>query len=164
MKRLHKRLIAGIAIVAVCLLNYLERRSYLCQVCFSGRDDYQWRIGDWGPLSAPLTPTWSRFHFSRFAQEFALRKHQHQWKFAQGSPYYLFGTMWGGCALGSGRHTSILFRTYEMDRKFRRYVNDEIASGRISTSRFIELASCVDGDDMVRQRQAQEFLDEYYSK
>jgi hypothetical protein len=164
MKRLWKRVVAGAVIVVVCLLNYRERRSYVCQVCFSGRDDYQWRVGDWGTLSLPITPTSSQFRFSGFAKDFALTNHQHQWKFAQGSPYFFFGTRWGGCALGGGRHTSDLFRIYETDDEFRKYVRDRIANGSISTAKFIELAGCMDREETIGKKQAEEFVEGYFEK
>src|SRR6266851_2325523 len=94
--------VAVAAGVTILLLHYKERDSYRCQVCSSTKDVVQWRLGAWTGGSVPLSPKWERVAATQFLHDFLPTNHTHDWKFAQGSPYYFFGTRWGGCALGGG--------------------------------------------------------------
>src|SRR5262245_7662923 len=92
--------LGGVAIVAALLFHYKERDSYRCQICWTEKDVFQWRVGSWGGLSIPLAPRWERISETRFLHDLLPPDHIHNWKFAQGSPYHFFGTTWGGCAIG----------------------------------------------------------------
>jgi hypothetical protein len=61
--------------------------------------------------------------------------------FAQGSPYYFFGTSWGGCALGRGRHTSEVCDMYDSIPEFREFIERKFVDGSLSRSNFITLVS-----------------------
>jgi len=147
--RLRKRLliaIAGIAVACLFFFNFLERDSYRCEVCFSTRDVYQWRLGEWFGPSLPLTPTWERVAETRFRHDILPANHVHEWKYAQGSPYYCFGTMWGGCAIGGGRHVSDLFQMYESNPNFRTFIQAKLGDGTLSKSNLVKLASYESAD------------------
>src|SRR5260221_139192 len=113
---IRKRLLTGfvaLTALALLLLHFRQRNSYRCQVCFSKRDVTQWRVGFWMGTSVPLTPSWQRVTDTHFLQDHLSTNHLHVWKFAQGSPYYFFGTTWGGCAIGGGRYISDFCWMYE---------------------------------------------------
>lgn len=78
--------------ILILLMQYEVRDSYRGAVCFSTKDVYQWRIRLWGGPSLPLTPEWERVAETKFLHNLLPANHQHAWKFAQGSPYYFFGT------------------------------------------------------------------------
>ena len=132
---------AAAAGVAVLLLHYVERVSYRCQVCSSTKDVFQWRLGSWMGASVPLTPTWERVTATRFLHDFLPAHHTHDWKFAQGSPYYFFGTTSGGCAIGGGRHVNELCQTYESSAQFRTFIQTKLLDGSLTKSNVIALLS-----------------------
>src|ERR1700733_9489331 len=104
-KRKRWWVVGGVVLaLSFLLLNYKESDSYRCQICFASQSVSQWRLGGWGVASLPLTPSWVRISETRFEHDFFATNHVHQWALAQGSPYYFFGTTWGGCAIGGGRY------------------------------------------------------------
>ena len=139
-KRLLVVLGAGAAIAGL-FFPYKERDSYRCQVCFSTKDVFQWRLGSWMSASVPLTPTWERVTETHFLHDFLPGRHQHEWKFAQGSPYYFFGTTSGGCAIGGGRRVSDIFRIYESSPEFRTFIQTKLHNGSLNKSNVVALVS-----------------------
>jgi hypothetical protein len=133
--------LGGAAAVAGLLFHYKERDSYRCQICWSRMDRLQWRLGLWGSFSVPLTPSWERITETRFFHDFLSSGHAHAWKFAQGSPYHFFGTTWGGCAIGSGRHVSELCQMYESSPKFRAFISRGLDDGALTRSNVLAMMS-----------------------
>lgn len=151
MRRFHsKRLLivlAGIAALAAAVLNFKQRDSYRCQVCFSTRSVFRWRIGAWPEYSIPMSPKWQELIETQFARDFLSADHKHDWMYAQGSPYYWFGTKWGGCAIGSGRHVNDLCQIYESDRDFRTFVQARLRNGSLTKSNIVALFSVKPGSE-----------------
>jgi len=117
-----------------------------------------------GP-SVPLSPQWNRISDTHLQSDFFGTDHFHNWEFAQGSPYHFFGTTWGGCALGSGRHVSDLCQMYESSREFRDFIRKKIESGSLTESNFLSLASNTDrGKDSPMQLVTQSLMDSYFEK
>ena len=139
-KRIITILVVLVAI-AHTLLNYKERDSYRCRTCRSSKHVFQWRLGSWGDAPIPITPKWHRIEESHFYRDFFPADHVHEWQFAQGSPYYFFGTTWTGCAIGGGRHTSDVFRFYESYADFRALLQTRLRDGALSRSAAVELLS-----------------------
>lgn len=138
----HLILIGGAVLgIAVLLLHYKQRDSYRCQTCFSAKSVYQWRVGGWSALSIPLTPSWQRITETHFQHDFFSSNHVHDWAFAQGSPYYFFGTKWGGCAIGAGRHVSDVCQMYESNSRFRAFIAQRLREGSLSTSNLFAMAA-----------------------
>jgi len=166
----RKRLLigaGGIVFVFSLLFHYKERDSYQCQLCFSGRHVYQWRLGSWGGggTSIPLTPMWERLEESQFRRDFFPTNHVHDWRFAQGSPYYLFGTKWGGCAIGAGRYTSSLYVTYESDPEFRTFIQAKLRDGSLIRSNVIAMMSePLSREDTPLQKDSDALLQAFYSR
>jgi len=131
---------AATAGVAVLLLHYKERDSYRCQVCFATKEVLQWRLG-LGAASLPLTPAWERVTATRFLHDFLPANHTHDWALAQGSPYYFFGTTWGGCTIGGGRYMNHLCWMYESDPQFRTFIQRNLLDGSLAKSNVIALMS-----------------------
>lgn len=113
-------LVALLFIVLFTPLSFFKNRSsYMCSGCLSRRDIFQWTFGP--PFSGvPITPEWQVITVSHTSKNFGTTNHQHQWEFAQGSPYR-FGYIWSGCAIGAGRHISELAEFYEQSEDFREY-------------------------------------------
>jgi len=122
------------------LFNYNERNSFACESCHSGRDVFQWRMGSWVGLSIPISSKWERVHESAIFKDLFTNIHKHNWKFRQGSPYYFFGTSWGGCALGSGGRRNDFVQLYEVDGGFRDFVADKISRKEISDEIVMKIA------------------------
>ena len=134
-------IIGGVAGVAVLLLHYKERDSYRCQICSSTRVVFQWRLGSWMGASIPLTPSWERVTETRFLHDLLPPDHVQNWRFAQGSPYHFFGTTWGGCAIGGGRHVNELCQKYETSSEFRSFVGTKLNDGSVAKSNLVALMS-----------------------
>ena len=140
MKRL--RILLGVAAVVVFgLLNYKQRDSFTCSSCGSRRDVFQWRLGVWLGSSLPLTPRWQRVHETQFFHDFLPVNHAHKWVFAQGSPYYFFGTRWGGCALGTGGDLNDLLSCYDHQPAFRAFIQAKLKDGSLTKSNLVALAA-----------------------
>ena len=164
-KKLLIWLSGGIAGTAVLLLHFKQRDSYRCQTCFAKQDVFQWRLGFWTGASVPLSPQWTRVVETRLHQDFFALNHSHNWKFAQGSPYHFFGTTWGGCALGSGRHISDVCYLYERNDKFRDFVRGKIVDGSLAQSNFLALASNADrSTNSPIHLAAEELMDAYFER
>jgi hypothetical protein len=133
--------IGGVAASAVLLFHYKERNSYRCQTCFSEKDVFQWRLGSWGGVSVPLTPNWEQVTETWFHRDFFSPDHVHNWMFAQGSPYHFFGTTWGGCAIGPGRHVNDLCELYDYSSEFRTFIERKLRDGSLAKSNVIALMS-----------------------
>ena len=134
-------IIGAVAAFAALLLHYKQCNSYRCQICFAKKDVFQWRLGSWGGASIPLAPSWERTAETRFLHDFLPADHVHDWMFAQGSPYHFFGTTWGGCALGCGRHVSEVCRMYESSPEFRTFIAQRLHDGSLAKSNAIALMS-----------------------
>ena len=159
-------LVAGVfAALAVLLLHYKERDSYCCQICFARKEVFQWRFGSWVGLSVPLTPSWGRINETRFRQDFFPSDHVHNWMFAQGSPYYFFGTIWGGCAIGGGRHVGKLCQMYESSPEFRTFISQKMRDGSLAKSNVVALFSMPqNGESSPLQKDADALLDAFLSR
>jgi len=156
-------LVIGSMALAFCLLNYRERNSYYCQTCWSRKDVYQWRVGLWMEGSIPLTPSWERSTQTQIQMDFFPSNHIHHWEFAQGSPYYFFGTTWSGCAIGAGRHVNQLGAIYNSRADFRQFVKNQIRSGTLTSSNFIAMASLPDSSE-ITNGEGQRLLDAYFNQ
>jgi hypothetical protein len=135
--------IAGAVIVAALLFHYKERDTYRCQACWAKRDVFQWRLGSWGGggFSVPLTSRRESIADTHFQRDFLPKDHVHDWKFAQGSPYRFFGTTWGGCALGAGRHVGEMSRMYESSAEFREFIGKKSRDGSLTRSNIMAMIS-----------------------
>jgi hypothetical protein len=155
-----------VAAIAALLFHYKQRDSYRCQICFATKSFLQWRIGVWGAPSVPLTPSWERITETRFEKDFMSSNHVHTWIFAQGSPYYFFGTTWGGCAIGAGRHVSDLCYMYETSPTFRSFLAQELRDGSLTKSNVIALTSIQRTGEKASplQNDADALLAKYYSR
>ena len=156
-----------LATISVALLNYKERDSYRCRTCRSSKHVFQWRLGSWGGASIPITPKWQRIEESNLYRDFFPADHVHDWQYAQGSPYYLFGTSWGGCAIGGGRHTSELFQLYESSAAFRTLLQTRLREGALSRTAAVELLSMPsspESADAPLHAIYQSLLDDYLKK
>jgi hypothetical protein len=121
-------------------LPYRERSSYCCSTCLSRQDEFQWRIGSWGSgcLSFPLSGKRKVLKASFTYQNFVKSNHQHEWIFAQRSPYY-FGFKWGGCALGRGGRLGQVADFYEMDEDFRTFLAKEAGQRKLGNQQVLDL-------------------------
>lgn len=130
--------VGALAILAAVSPSYglrKDRNTYQCQTCFSKRHEFQWKIGDWSGWSLPVSPKRLVVDESRILRKFTPLPHEHEWKFAQGSPYYWFGSSWGGCALGSGRSRNELVTMLEMPiGEIDRFIGEKLRSGELSTN------------------------------
>jgi hypothetical protein len=155
----------GVVGAAGLLLHFKQRNSYRCQTCFSTQDVFQWRMGFWMDASVPLSPQWTRVSETRLQRDFFTNNHSHNWKFAQGSPYQLFGTTWGGCAIGSGRQVSDLCYLYERKNKFRDFIGRKFADGLLTQSNFLALVSNTDrSTNSPIHLAAEKLMDTYFEK
>lgn len=110
-RRWTLRIVVGFAVLAAIAPPYglrRDRNTYQCQTCYSKRHEFQWKVGAWTSRSLPVSPRRIVLEESRTFQRFVPPHHEHQWAFYQGSPYFWFGTSWGGCALGAKRHRNDL--------------------------------------------------------
>lgn len=143
MKASRRRLVFWLGVAAIAaalvLLHFQQFDNYRCQLCQSRRQVRQWRVGFWMGPSLPLSPRREIVEDSHFYRDFFGSTHVHNWKFAQGSPYYFLGTTWGGCAIGGGRYTSQLFQLYERDAGFRNFVQTGLTNGALSYSNVLSL-------------------------
>jgi len=114
-------LVFALVVLFTPLSFYKVRESYQCSGCCSKLDVYQWKFGHPEFCVLPATPHWQNLRVSRTFQDFAPTNHEHQWVFAQGSPYRL-GLKMYACAIGSGRNIGKLGSHYELDEDFRKYV------------------------------------------
>src|SRR5204862_8139580 len=89
----------------------------------------------------PLTPSWQRIAETRFQHDLLTEDHVHDWMFAQGSPYHFFGTTWGGCAIGAGRHVSEICQMYESSPEFREFIEQKLRDGSLARSNVIAMMS-----------------------
>jgi hypothetical protein len=101
--------------------------------------------------------------------DFLQANHQHLWRFAQGSPYYCFGTKWGGCAIGGGRHQSEIATLYQIDDEFRAYVSNRMAADltRESVYRLLienRYSEQNDEEKAAITQSAKQLMEDYYSK
>ena len=146
--------IVGIFLLTIVgLQNYKQRDTYRCSRCHAAKHDFQWRVGQWSGLSLPLTPKWEQIEDTDFGHEFLDTEHSHVWEYAQGSPYYLFGTRWGGCAIGKGRHISTWFSFYSQHPDFRAFIKAEVVKGKVSRQDIINwFSEPATGDDAFQKR------------
>ena len=157
--------IGGAVVVAALLFHYKERDSYRCQICFAKKDVFQWRLGSWGGFSVPLTPSWERIAETRFLDDFLPTGHIHDCMFAQGSPYHFFGTTWGGCAIGRGRHISDLCRMYESSLEFRAFISQSLGDGMLARSNLVAMMSCPrSAKPSPLQKEADALLETYFAR
>jgi hypothetical protein len=88
--------------------------------------------------------------------------HRHTWKFAQGSPYYFFGTTWAGCAIGGGRYVNNLCWKYESSPQFRAFIQMKLDDGSITKSNLIALMTRPRTEEIPpEQKEAGELLDTF---
>ena len=143
MTRRKKILAAGIVLIVLAALglHYKQRDSFTCASCASRRHLFQWRLGIWRGPSIPLSGSRERIDSSALYVDFPANGHEHDWKFSQGSPYNFFGTVWGGCALGSGARINFFCRSYEMKNEFRQFISDKVARGELSRDTIVRIAA-----------------------
>jgi hypothetical protein len=157
--------VGAAAVIAFLLFNYKQRDSYYCQMCFSKKDVFQWRLGSWVGMSIPLTPSWERITETRLLHDFLPHDHVHDWMFAQGSPYHFFGTTWRGCAIGSGRHVNELCQMYDSSSEFRTFIKAKVRDGSLAKSNVIALMSRPrSGEDSALKEQSDALLESFFGK
>jgi len=122
--------VAVLFVLAGCLV-YEQRNRFLCTECGSRKEACQWRVGAWPSGSVALSSEGVNVKPSRAYQDLFGTDHTHQWKFSQGSPYYWFGTSWGGCAVGGGRVNRFL-DIYEQSPEFWELISTKRKMGKIS--------------------------------
>lgn len=84
--------------------------------------------------------------------------------FAQGSPYYFFGTSWGGCAIGAGRRGNDLLYLYEKQSRFRAYVKNRIAAGTLVETNLVSLIADTSlGEADKRRDEREELIEEFFA-
>lgn len=172
--RLAVKIAAGFAVLAVLSPPYGLRRdrdSYQCQTCLSKRHEFQWRVGEWSSPSFPVSPKRTVIEGSRTFQRYTPQPHSHEWRYAQGSPYYWFGTTWGGCALGAGRHKNDLANLTEKPfEEFDEFLAKKLSSGQLTTNQLY--AALVSPNVWTRttnapsasQKLAQSLCDEFFAQ
>lgn len=121
--------------------HYKERTTFRCQSCWAKRDVFQWRFGSWSGYSVPISSKKEKIGDTQFLKDFIPATHNHDWVFAQGSPYLFFGTSWAGCGIGSGRYVSQICNLYESFPEFRIFIKERLNHGGVSKSQIIDLAS-----------------------
>ena len=126
--------------------TFKEKRNYKCKFCHSKKHEYQWFFGSWATGSIPLTSSRDEIDLSNIYNCFFKDEHQHEWIFSQGSPYYFFGTKWGGCALGSNRHMNEFAMELEFYEDFRKYVIKLEEEGKIKRDTVYKLISLSSDD------------------
>ena len=157
--------VGAVAAVAALLLHYKQRDSSRCQICFAKKDVFQWRLGSWAGASIPLTPSWERVSDTHFQQDFLPGDHVHDWMFAQGSPYYFFGTSWRGCAIGGGRYVSELCQMYESSPDFRTFITQKLRDGSLAKSNVVALMSIRrTGESSLLQKDADTLLETFFAR
>ena len=115
--------------------------------------------------SVPMTPTWQHVTETRFRQDFLPADHIHNWKYAQGSPYYLFGTIWSGCAIGDGRHANQLCEMYESAPEFRTFIQSKLHDGSLARTNIVELMSSPwTGGASQQEKDADALLDTFFKQ
>lgn len=146
-RRLWRKVAIGFAVGFVLLAAnfppwglHRERESFTCATCFSRKSVFQWKIGPWGTGSLPVSPQSIIIKESNTLRTFAPQPHIHQWQFSQGSPYYMFGTMRGGCALGGGgRNVNDLAGIGEYSwPEFSAFLENKLKSGKLTTNQIYE--------------------------
>jgi hypothetical protein len=142
---------------------FRERRTYFCQTCFARKDVYQWNVGQWSKFSLPVSRHTYLITPSHFGGDFLAEHTQHNFVFAQGSPYY-WGRHWSGCALGAGRHLSEAFQTYEREPDFRSYIGQALKDGKMKTNDVVRLM--VEGAKLENPawREANQLVSDYYDE
>jgi hypothetical protein len=160
-------LIGTVLIVGVFALlpfgPYRERNSYRCSVCFAKKDSFRWWVGSWHDFAIPISKQTEVISQAKFGERFLPAHKVHQWEFAQGSPYY-WGRRWGGCALGSGRHVSQIFETYESIPEFRELIQEQIRIGALNSNTFIAIISDTARGETPLQKQGDELMDRFFSR
>jgi hypothetical protein len=136
-----------VSVIAFPLLSHFKwEESYLCKDCLAHKTVTEWRMGV-QPLGYPLFGRQSGFtersirltdpveHFTPSVGETLFPpEHQHEWVFAQASPYYLFGKRWGGCLLGAPRRMNPFAYAFLNNADFRADVEERVRSGQLSQS------------------------------
>jgi len=151
-----------ITLITLCVLGsfiYKERMSYGCYDCRSRKHEYQWFIGLWGGFDLPISFQNNVIDESRIYKDFFNDKHKHNWQFSQGSPYYFFGTRWGGCALGRRPPMNDFVGYYEVYEDFREYVKKMEKQGKIDKERILSFLK-IEGEN----EEINEFIDKFMSE
>jgi hypothetical protein len=115
--------------------------------------------------SVPLTPTWERITETRFRHDFLPADHIHDWKYAQGSPYYFFGTKWGGCAVGGGGYVNELCEMCESGPDFRAFIQTKLRDGSLAKTNIVALMSSPwKGGASPQKKEADALLDTFFGR
>jgi hypothetical protein len=147
-----------VVVVALGSFVYLNRQTYICQDCGSQMDLKQWRVGSWPGGYASLGPAWEIHRASRVYADFLGDGHAHRWRYRQGSPYYWFGTLHGGCALGAAGMSSLAWY-YEGDPRFRQFLARKIDGGGCTREEVRELVCDSDKSEARVMELIEEFWD-----
>jgi hypothetical protein len=116
-------------------------------------------------MSVPLTATWEHITETRFRHDFLPGDHIHNWKYAQGSPYYFFGTMSGGCGIGDGRHVNKLCEMYESVPEFRTFIQTKLRDGSLAKTNIVALMSSPwTGGASPQEHEADALLDTFFGQ
>jgi hypothetical protein len=158
------------AILLFAVFNFKQRDSYSCATCHSDRHVFQWRLGFWITASLPLSPSWEVVEQSNIYRDLFPAGHRHEWEFGQGSPYYVFGLVWSGCALGAARDMNEFAEFYELDPGFREFLQHRIISGSLTKETLLRVVMLprsslgdepLDADTLKLTERATQLLDEY---
>ena len=139
------RLWIGAPLTAVLVAGLLspfglhrDVKRFRCSTCLSTRQDSQWFLGEWSGPSIPVSPRRQIIVDSVTLGRFTPQPHQHEWRFSQGSPYFLFG-MSRGYALGAGRHVNRLADSVEeISDQAVPFLSRKLAAGELSTNQLYQ--------------------------
>ena len=132
--------IATLMLFASMFLIYSDRQIFRCPGCLSEQETFQWKAGTWSSADLTLTSRKAIISPSFTASALLGLTHTHSWIFVQGSPYYVFGTKWGGCALGIGRGIGSSFGwQFEHDEEFRDFLFEKLKTGAVSTNDVVQM-------------------------
>jgi hypothetical protein len=130
-----KAAVAGAAIVAMAFLAYgflRENQLWGCSVCHAEQNVRSWRFDVFG-RSVTLTNSVSDLD-SPIRQDFYPNGHQHVWGIRVGTTHGLFR---GG--ITDGELPPEIVVKYNDDPEFRKFVSAEIAAGKLSASRLMQM-------------------------
>jgi hypothetical protein len=151
MKKLAVALLLILIAAALVLGHYRWEENFRCELCLSQKSVSEWRLGA-QPLGYPIFGSDKPFTFrsiqltkpvEHVSPSVATRlfppEHRHEWSFAQGAPYYLFGQKQAGSVVGTSRQASPFAYAFLNEPEFRAYVEELMRSNRLSQSQAVNM-------------------------
>ena len=122
----------GVLVLVGGILVYEVRGSMECQECLSRAQFARWSAGMFPQHEHVLTSDQLEVEKTHIASDLLSPTHRHLWRLRQASPYYFWGTKWGGCVTYGSRWNSFA-RRYEEDVGFRGFLRRQVADGHLSS-------------------------------